>query len=263
VLKKFLTVITESGAVGRVYAALFGWVCMDWLPCKFGVWTVRAHSLDRWLAVLLADAGSICSEYKNIVRSGDCIADVGANIGLHTLILAGLVGDKGKVVVFEPHQKNFESLKNNISENGFNDRVDCVNGAASDVSCKKKLYVSRHNNGDHHFYHGENTDLSVEVSVSRLDDRPEHFNVIKIDVQGHEMAVLNGGIEKLKHESCRAVIVEISPKKLQEEQTTPAKIEGFMKTLGFFPSNKTKVEEEYYDIVFEKISVAKNCVGQD
>ncbi len=51
-----------------------------------------------------------------LVRSDDVCLDVGANIGVHTLVLAGLA-PQGRIHAFEPSSKNFSFLKRNIRDN--------------------------------------------------------------------------------------------------------------------------------------------------
>ncbi len=53
------------------------------------------------------------------VKKSDVVLDIGANIGYYTLILAKLVGKKGRVFAFEPDPTNFALLKKNISINGY------------------------------------------------------------------------------------------------------------------------------------------------
>ena len=54
---------------------------------------------------------------KRLVKSGDTVLDIGANVGYMSLVLAKCVGKNGKVFSFEPDSKNFASLKRNIELN--------------------------------------------------------------------------------------------------------------------------------------------------
>ena len=83
--------------------------------------------------VMLTDAGNIadhntisaierdgCCEPEvarvmgRVVREGDSVIDVGANVGYFTLLLARLVGERGSVIAFEPAQGSFSKLRENI-----------------------------------------------------------------------------------------------------------------------------------------------------
>ena len=61
---------------------------------------------------------------KRNVKKGDAALDLGANIGHHTLILAKLVGDTGKVFAFEPAPENVALIRKSIKINNINNIVD-------------------------------------------------------------------------------------------------------------------------------------------
>src|SRR5262249_50498938 len=70
---------------------------------------------------------------NHFLRSGDVFVDVGANIGLFTLIAADRVGPTGKVIAFEPTSTTFDRLLRNVRLNRFSN-VQCVKSALSDRS---------------------------------------------------------------------------------------------------------------------------------
>ena len=78
------------------------------------------------------------------IKKGDVILDIGANIGFYTLIMAKLVGEKGKVYAFEADPTNFEILKKNVEVNGYKNIV-LVNKVVSNKNEKIKFYVDRGN----------------------------------------------------------------------------------------------------------------------
>src|SRR5437867_3185244 len=56
---------------------------------------------------------------QQMVRPGDVVLDVGANIGYYTLIFAELVGEQGHVYAFEPDPRNFAFLAKNVHSNRY------------------------------------------------------------------------------------------------------------------------------------------------
>ena len=80
---------------------------------------------------------------KRIIKKGDIVVDLGANIGYYTLILAQLVGEFGHVYAFEPEPSNFELLSKNVKENNHN-HVTLVQKAVSDknskINCKHTFF---------------------------------------------------------------------------------------------------------------------------
>jgi len=85
---------------------------------------IIGRSVDRY--------GEWCEDeirlLRPVIRPGDVVLDVGANIGTHALALAGLVGPAGTVVAFEPQPLVFNILAANMALNGA-DQVRCVNAA--------------------------------------------------------------------------------------------------------------------------------------
>ena len=60
---------------------------------------------------------------KRTIKKGDVVLDIGANIGVYTVLFAEIVGDKGRVYAFEPDPKNFALLKKNIEINKYKNVV--------------------------------------------------------------------------------------------------------------------------------------------
>ena len=66
--------------------------------------------------------GTECTFLRRFLRSGDVFVDIGANIGLHTIIASSCVGPKGHIYAFEPSEQTFSRLKSNIATNEFLER---------------------------------------------------------------------------------------------------------------------------------------------
>ena len=69
----------------------------------------------------------------SVIREGDWVLDVGANIGHYTLEMARLCGDNGRVIAFEPVSETFSYLVSNIRFGGFAN-VTALNVGCSDVT---------------------------------------------------------------------------------------------------------------------------------
>ena len=61
----------------------------------------------------------ISSLFLNVIRKGDTVVDVGANVGFFTLLSAVLVGSTGKIIAFEPDENNYNRLNTSIMLNSF------------------------------------------------------------------------------------------------------------------------------------------------
>lgn len=156
---------------------------------------------------------TIDEAYKH-VKKFECAVDVGGNIGLHSIRFAQKFK---KVITFEPVTNNFECLQKNseLFENielikkglGSNKLIhDIVIPAYSDNCGLYSLSDFKNYNGDV---------ISETIEVDLLDSFKTSPNLLKIDVQGYDLEVLQGGLLTIK--TFRPVIiVEVETFELQE-----------------------------------------------
>jgi FkbM family methyltransferase len=135
------------------------------------------------------------------LRPGDCVIDVGANIGSLTLAAALTVGPTGRVVAMEPHPRTCKHLRDNLSLNGI-EHVDVHN-----VACGNRRGHIRFsdNRSDEQNRVEDGADLVdgtvIDVALMRLDDLVGSVGgvaLLKIDVEGYEKQVLEGATQLLK-----------------------------------------------------------------
>lgn len=134
--------------------------------------------------------------FRRLLRVGDTVADVGANIGLYSLIAAKAVGAPGHVISFEPVPVLRTRLADNVRRNGFTN-VTVVPNAVADKLGKAKLSGLEPGNHGLGSLGREGRGQSIEVAVTTLDhwlteNNSARINVLKIDVEGFEAEVLSG-----------------------------------------------------------------------
>lgn len=136
-----------------------------------------------------------------LVNPGDCALDVGANIGVYTKRLSGLVGRDGKVISIEPLPTTFDILESNIRTLKL-DNVRCVNAAVSDHAGLVSMEVPRYDTGWENIYRARVVDTpggSVRsISLDKAFRRLDRVDFIKCDVEGHELSVLRGASAIIK-----------------------------------------------------------------
>jgi FkbM family methyltransferase len=119
--------------------------------------------------------------------------DVGANIGSYTLIASQVAGTL--VVSIEPHPVTFAALKENVRVNGRTN-VRCLNIAVSREDSEIRLSDERESSLNRVLEDDEGVDRHLRVPSRQLQTISRELsvvpNVIKIDVEGHERAVLDG-----------------------------------------------------------------------
>ncbi len=132
---------------------------------------------------------------ERLVTPGMQVVDIGAHFGYHTRLLAGLIGETGRIVAIEAEPDNFVILERNL-EGDAGRNVIAVNVAASDRETRLKLAIHPSNRGMHHIVSGS-TDLgTITVPARTVDEIVADFGLqprfIKMDIEGAEMAALLG-----------------------------------------------------------------------
>lgn len=142
----------------------------------------------------------------HLLRTGEHFVDVGANVGSYTVLAGGAV--QARVTSVEPIPTTFAHLQRNIALNDMTDRVRCCQVGLSDKAGALR-FSSSLDTVNHVLTQGEELP-SVDVSVTRLDDLlgQDVPVLMKIDVEGHELAVLQGGAATLGDKRLLAVIME-------------------------------------------------------
>ena len=150
-------------------------------------------------------------------KEGDIVIDIGAHIGLYTIIASKRVGANGKVVAIEANPSNFELLNRNIKVNQLTNIIS-LNNAVYSKETKLKLYLPGEELG-HTTYNtvmsdrAKNEDKFVEVSANTLDyllqlKEITDVNWVKIDVEGAEFEVLKGAHNLLLNSRNIVILVE-------------------------------------------------------
>jgi len=169
------------------------------------------------------------------IEKGMVALDLGANIGYVTLFMAEGVGRTGKVFALEPDPKTYDTLCKNIEVNQYNDLVypHCLGG--SDKTGSMAYYRSAHSNlgGMEKTGHAKEV---VEVPVSTMDDffeNKEFPNFIKMDIEGHEVEVLEGMYETLKNApSPVKILMEVHPIYYSDDHSLEGQLRRLLE-LGF------------------------------
>jgi len=126
---------------------------------------------------------------KKYCKKGMYCLDIGAQTGFYSLIFASIVKEQGKVFSFEPLESSYKLLLKNIKENHYENIVFPYNLACSDHegSLKASKLANMIVIGE------SNTGEEINIKSIRIDDIiNKKIDLVKIDVEGHEPAVIKG-----------------------------------------------------------------------
>jgi FkbM family methyltransferase len=137
--------------------------------------------------------------FDALLGPGQTVVDIGANVGQYCLCAAARVGPRGRVFAFEPSGRVFEKLKRNIALSGLTN-VFADETAISDFEGEAVLHQNRE--GDRNEGQASMASLDLHAGAQPIRCLPlpralaahgvERVDVLKIDTQGAEMAVLRG-----------------------------------------------------------------------
>jgi len=168
------------------------------------------------------------------IHSGDCIWDIGANIGHYTGLFANAVGPHGRVIAFEPSPVNYSQLE---SQPYSLDNVELHQMAVGDVDSHVCFGQGKDELGATSKVVSD-SDLKVKMRTGRSlleNDQLRFPNIIKIDVEGYELEVLRGFGHLLSNPKLHAIGIEVHFQLLSQRgsPSAPKQIESILRDFGF------------------------------
>ncbi|MCP4668996.1 MAG: FkbM family methyltransferase [Deltaproteobacteria bacterium] len=162
--------------------------------------------------------------FKQLISPGMCVADIGANLGHHTVVFSKQVGNSGRVIACEPQALLFQLLNANLALN------NCLNVITQKCAIGERrgqlklwpvdydkpdnfgaLGISRHHGEVQIEHAGEDVEiLSTDEFLLTYLPSLDQVDFVKIDVQTYELYVLQGAKELLQG-GRPLVFLEISP----------------------------------------------------
>jgi len=170
------------------------------------------------------------------LEGGVCL-DIGANVGLHTVLLSRLVGRGGRVFAFEPDPHNFELLEANLRLDGGGN-VTARACALGDEEGMCRLARNPKNWGDCRVTSDMPQWTSHDVSMTTLDTALPALpagavRFAKLDVQGSECRVLRGMRQTLARHPDLVMVIEVFPAGLGQAGASPRELVALLTDLGF------------------------------
>ena len=204
-----------------------------------GLGVHRLPGFDRLFLALYGgykkyfEAGPI-DRLRDFVPPGSVVIDVGANVGFFSLRFAEWVGSSGEVIAIEPEQRNYDILTSALARADLSGRVRALKAAAVAVAGATLLEINPVHPADHKLSR-DGTGLPIDgVTLDELvqDKRALRPALVKIDVQGAEMLVLQGASDILKIAG-PALFIELHEDGLRRFDTSIAAILDHLGARGY------------------------------
>ena len=214
-----------------------------------------------------------------LFRGGD-ILDIGANIGYTASLFAQAADDDAMVYAFEPEPFNFRLLQCSVRDRGLQRKVIPVHSAVGERDGEIALWINAHHHADHRIatdnLRANNlsaNDGYVTVPITSIDEflarrgATRSICLIKIDVQGYELAVCRGMAATIAHHPHAVVAIEYMPEAMDDlGYDAPALLDWFreqefrMYSLGRNGELTEGLSDElatkgYVDLIFSRVAL--------
>lgn len=210
---------------------------------EYGVDIVLEPFLDKGVEASIFRTGTYergtLSVIQNVLKPGDRFVDVGANVGLMSLVAAKTIGASGRVDSFEPLPEIRRLLKLSIEQNQF---ANIFLHELALGSTPSQMTIHRHpevNRGSASLAWTNQVNDTLDIRLETLDRTIFDFSsqpiaMMKIDVEGWELEVLRGGVSALAREPQPVLCIEFS--RLHPLQGgKPEDMIEFLSKLGYLP----------------------------
>lgn len=189
------------------------------------------------------------------------VLDIGANIGYYVFEEATVLGDRARIIAFEPDPKNRRLLERNIESNGYDDRVDIFPLAVDERSGEGTFCRSTHSNWNRlerdvesgnvdeivKRFPVETTSVNGFLKEANID--PKTVNAVRMDLEGHELNVLRGMTNVLSADGPLVLFVEFHPDfgNREEYETAISELEEYGFNVHHVSQGKRELESRSFN----------------
>ena len=169
------------------------------------------------------------------------VLDAGANEGFYTVFMARRVGTQGRVIAVEPSPRERARLMRNVEINGFRN-VDVRSTGLGAAPGEAVLHIANaEHNGQNTLgrfvYEGVSEEMRLQIALESIDVISQRMgdkriDVIKMDVEGSELSVLQGATRVLERDQ-PLILFEVLDKALRAQGASAEQLIAFLQTRGF------------------------------
>ena len=174
---------------------------------------------------------------RAFLSPGDCVVDIGAHIGTYAIPFARFTAPGGRVFAFEANPENHALLVHNVAVNALGDSIVTTHAVVSDTDAEFEMRLQAGSNSGMYYFVPTAVNrhqlpcVHIDSWLSSLPD-PARVALIKIDVEGAELAVLRSCLRTIGKE-LPVLYVEISESGLDRFQSSAFDIETMLAKLGY------------------------------
>lgn len=175
---------------------------------------------------------------RAIINKGDVVGDAGANCGWYTTLMAQLVGESGCVHAFEPVPPTHEALMRNCQASGVSKQARINNFALGESVSTSTIFVPKRHSAASLRPWGNQEMTEYNCSIVPLDDYCEQhgidsIKIIKCDVEGSEMSVLQGATRLLGNDQPPMWLIEMNHLKSSLFEYDPEQLLSLLRGYGY------------------------------
>jgi FkbM family methyltransferase len=149
---------------------------------------------------------------ERVLKPGMTVLDIGANIGYYALMELRMIAPGGMLIAVEPSPSNVALLKRNLALNGY-DGIEVHAMAVSNRVSKRKFYISEmsnlntfHDTGTGSL-HLKGESIEVETTTIPAVMRGRRPDLVRMDVEGHEVEVLDGLLPAIRDGAMAPMVI--------------------------------------------------------
>lgn len=231
----------------RAMGTMFGWqawkrlVRKPWTIPVFDGLKMRCHLNNTVAGVMIYSGG--WPDYdemhfvKRYLRPGDDFLDVGANIGMYTLLAASRIGKQGHIVAIEGARAAYERYLENVELNQLSDQVELLRAAVA-AEPGTIRFLQQNDQTNRIALNNETGQAGAEfeeVEAITLDQAAagRKFAMGKIDIEGAEPMAFQGAHESLSNANPPVWLMELKARLLKKFDATPEQLAGKLKDYGY------------------------------
>jgi FkbM family methyltransferase len=175
------------------------------------VFRARDNKQLAFVDYILTTEGGMIEAALCDLKAGDTFLDVGSHYGIFSILASKLVGPGGRVIAVEPHTESLTVLRENLAAN------DCRNVDVFDVAFTDTTGPFPMANDINFAVPARSHHAASAVHIARGVAGDEVIgnasipSIVKMDVEGHELAVLTGLRQTLSDGACRRLCLEVHP----------------------------------------------------